>query len=131
MRIEGKIVKSSEERLVFGWASVSRDASGQWIVDSEGDVIEPADLEKAAYEFVMVCGEGGDNHERTGVAKLVESCVFTPEKCVALGLEQKMPTGWWVGFKVLDEEVWLKIKSGEYSMFSIGGEAVREGIENE
>jgi hypothetical protein len=39
------------------------------------------------------------------------------------------PAGWWVGFKVDDPEVWAKVESGEYKMFSIGGTATEEPIE--
>ena len=131
MKIDGKIVKADDAHLCFGWASVAADEMGVTVVDSQGDVIAPAELEKAAYDFVMYSREGGENHEVIGVARLVESVVFTPEKCSAMGIIQQMPVGWWVGFKVDDETVWQKIKSGTYSMFSIGGRAKREAISDE
>ena len=65
-------------------------------------------------------------HERGGAAVLVESVVFTKEKAEAMGIpEGILPTGWWIGFKVLDEDVWEKVKDGTYSMFSIEGTAER------
>lgn len=39
--------------------------------------------------------------------------------------EGTVPTGWWIGFKVTDDDVWAKVKDGTYPMFSIEGEAVR------
>ena len=39
--------------------------------------------------------------------------------------------GWFVGMKIHDEETWQKIKSGELSMFSIGGKGVRTPAEVE
>lgn len=39
--------------------------------------------------------------------------------------EGTLPAGWWIGFKVTDEEVWQKVKDGTYPMFSIEGEAER------
>ena len=36
-----------------------------------------------------------------------------------------MKRGWWIGFKVTDDDVWAKVKDGTYPMFSIEGEAVR------
>lgn len=126
VKLEGKfeIQKSSEEkRLAFGWASVAN------IVDSQGDVIDAEELEQAAYKFVRFYREGGEMHERGGCAELVESIVFTPEKLKALGLnENALPPCWWIGFYVTDDEVWNKVKSGEYSMFSIEGQAIREEI---
>lgn len=124
IKLEGKfeIKKSSEEkRLAFGWASVAN------IVDLQNDVIDAEELEQAAYNFVRFYREGGEMHERGGCAELVESIVFTPEKLKALGLpENSLKTSWWIGFYVTDDEVWQKVKSGDYSMFSIEGKAIRE-----
>lgn len=70
-------------------------------------------------------------HERGGAAVLVESVVFTEEKTQAMGIPAgAVPVGWWIGFKVLDEDVWEKVKDGTYSMFSIEGEAIREEVED-
>lgn len=45
--------------------------------------------------------------------------------------EGVVPEGWWIGFKVTDDEVWEKVKDGTYPMFSIEGEAVREEVDEE
>ena len=42
-----------------------------------------------------------------------------------------LPVGWWIGFKVTDEDVWAKVKDGTYPMFSIEGSAIREEIPEE
>ena len=125
-----KVQKSNDEkRLAFGWASISQDEEGKTLIDLAGDIIEPETLEKAAYNFVMLYREGGEMHERGDCAVLVESIVFTPEKLKALGLaEDALPTGWWIGFYVTDDDVWEKVKSGEYPMFSIEGKAIREEV---
>ena len=122
------IQKSSDEkRLAFGWASISEDESGTALVDLSEDVIDPETLENAAYEFVKLYREGGEMHERGDCAVLVESVVFTKEKMAAMGIpDGTLPTGWWIGFYVTDDEVWEKVKSGEYPMFSIEGTAIPE-----
>lgn len=127
-----KVMKSDDDKmLAFGWASVSMRVDGELIEDWQGDVIEPADLEDAAYEYVRLYGDGGEMHERGGVAVLVESVVFTDEKMKAMGIpEGALPVGWWIGFKVLDKDVWGKVKDGTYPMFSIEGEAERVEAEN-
>lgn len=124
------IQKSSDEkRLAFGWASISQDESGAALVDLSEDVIDPETLENAAYEFVKLYREGGEMHERGDCAVLVESVVFTKEKMAAMGIpDGTLPTGWWIGFYVTDDEVWEKVKSGEYPMFSIEGTAIPETI---
>ncbi len=128
-----KIMKSDDEKmLAFGWASVSMRVGGEVIEDWQGDIIEPAELEAAAYEYVRLYGEGGEMHERGGVAVLVESVVFTEEKMEAMAIPAgTLPVGWWIGFKVLDKEVWEKVKDGTYPMFSIEGEAERVEADEE
>lgn len=130
--IKGKFqVKKSndDKRLAFGWASVAQEEDGGTLIDLSDDVIEPEVLENAAYNFVRFYREGGEMHERGGCAELVESVVFTPEKCKAMGIQEgTLPTGWWIGFYVTDDEVWEKVKSGEYPMFSIEGTAIREEV---
>lgn len=128
-----KITKSDDEKmLAFGWASVSMRVDGEVIEDWQKDIVEPEDLENAAYEFVLLYREGGEMHERGGAAVLIESVVFTEEKMRAMGIpEGTLPIGWWIGFKVLDKDVWEKVKDGTYQMFSIEGEAERVTVEDE
>lgn len=129
-----KIAKSDDEKmLAFGWASVSMRVDGEVIEDWQKDIVEPEELENAAYDFVLLYREGGEMHERGGTAVLIESVVFTEEKMKAMGIpEGTLPVGWWIGFKVLDEDVWEKVKDGTYPMFSIEGEAERVEVdENE
>lgn len=122
-----KIAKSDDEKmLAFGWANVSTRSNGEVIEDWQNDIVEPEELERAAYNFVELYREGGEMHERGGTAVLIESVVFTEEKMKAIGIPVgTLPVGWWIGFKVLDEDVWEKVKDGTYPMFSIEGEAER------
>lgn len=122
-----KVMKSDDEKmLAFGWASVSMRVDGELIEDWQKDIVEPEELENAAYEFVLLYREGGEMHERGGAAVLIESVVFTKEKMQAMGIpDGTLPIGWWIGFKVLDKDVWEKVKDGTYLMFSIEGEAER------
>ena len=128
-----KIAKSDDDKhLAFGWASVAIRADGEEIEDWQEDIIEPEELENAAYQYVLLYREGGEMHERGGAAVLVESVVFTEEKIQAMGIPAgTLPIGWWIGFKVTDEDVWEKVKDGTYPMFSIEGEAERVEVENE
>lgn len=127
-----KVAKSDdEERLVFGWASVAERANGETVVDWQEDIVEMDELEPAAYDFVQFYREGSEMHERGGhdIATLVESMVFTADKLALLNIpDGTIPYGWWVGFRVTDDDVWAKVKDGTYSMFSIEGKAVREKV---
>jgi len=118
----------TEQRLAFGWASVVLDANGDPVIDHQEDRIAAGELERAAYSYVEKSRTASEMHDRMGVAELVESCVITPEKRTAMGLDGNGITGWWVGFRVLDSSVWEKVKRGELSEFSIGGSARRESV---
>lgn len=128
-----KIQKVDEDkRLVFGWANIAVTVDGEQVLDYQEDMIDPEELENAAYRFVEIYRDGGEMHQRTGVAVLVESVILTEEKQAAMGIAAgTMPIGWWVGFRVTDDDVWQKVKDGEYSMFSIGGKAIREEVEDD
>lgn len=128
---KSKITKlDDEKRLAFGWANVSIRVDGEQITDYQQDIIDPEELEQAAYSFVELYRDGGEMHQRGGVATLIESVVFTKEKMEAMGIPLgTVPEGWWIGFHVQDDEVWEKVKDGTYSMFSVEGSALREKVE--
>jgi hypothetical protein len=115
-----------DQHLIFGWAYVS-EKDGKAVIDHQGDIIPVEELENAAYEFNINSRSGGDMHAKKNVAKLVESVVFTKEKQAALGIDLGQ-VGWWVGFKVHDEDVWAAHKRGERPEFSIGGAAIHEEV---
>jgi Putative phage serine protease XkdF len=117
----------ADQHLVFGWASVV-EKNGKLIVDKQGDVIYPEDLEKAAYDFVHDAREQGHMHSKIGVGKAIESIVFTKEKQDALGIDLGK-VGWWIGFKVSDPAVWKRIKAGDLPEFSIGGSGRRKALD--
>lgn len=129
-----RVYKVESEGLVFGWANVALTADGQTVLDAHADTIEADVLEKAAYEFVLKFGNAatGVMHQGPSVGRLVESMMFTAEKAEALGIPaDSLPTGWWVGMKIDDPEVFAKVKDGTYPMFSIQGLAEREEIDDE
>jgi hypothetical protein len=126
--MESKISKVDDDRrLVFGWASVSVSKDGSQVVDREGDMIDPRDLEDAAYEFVLQFGEANVNHQGPVVGQLVESFVSTPDKLAALGLPaDALPVGWWAGWYIEDDAAWAGVKDGRFKAFSIEGIATAE-----
>lgn len=144
-----QIAKLDESQLlVFGYANVSvskRHANGkggEQFFDLQQDSVPPGELEAAAYDFVLDFREADEMHKGGVKGQLVESIVFTPDKLIALAtdpatgildepglevLKRMFPPRWWVGFKV-DKAVFAKVKSGEYKMFSIAGEADRQEV---
>jgi hypothetical protein len=127
---EGDFAKAdADKQQVFGWASVV-EVDGQPVVDLQGDYISADEMEKAGYQYVMKSRKGGDMHLRDNWApiqksEMIESFIVTPEKRDAMGLPDSVPTGWWVGFQVQDQQVWSDIKVGKRTGFSIHGHGKR------
>lgn len=125
-----KIAKvDNDHRLIFGWASVVTKG-GKLVVDKQGDVIEPHELEPAAYAYVRDHRGHGYMHERVISSDLIESMMFTAEKQKALGIDLGQE-GWWVGFYVADDAVWNDVKAGRLPEFSIGGMSLSSDFEGE
>lgn len=125
-----RILKFDEDRrLVFGWATVAIRKTGEVVEDGEGDVVEPEEMEDAAYEFNLHFRELNERHRGLSKGRLVESLAVTPDKLEKMGLPRDaLPVGVWVGFYVEDDGAWEGVKSGKYKMFSIEGTAEREAI---
>lgn len=124
-QVSGQIVKADEEqRIVFGWATVS-SKNNEIIVDSDGESIEPSEMEKAANEFMKDARVAKAMHDGDGIGEVIHSLPVTNELAKALGIESERE-GWIIGVYVKDDDVWQRVKSGELSAFSIGGSAERE-----
>lgn len=115
------VKKSTDQQMVFGWASVV-EKDGEKVVDLHGDEIDSETLEKAVYDYVIESRRGDDSHVFKGTAQLVESMYFSKEKQDAIGIDLGH-VGWFVGYKVSDE-AWEMVKEGRFA-FSIGGTAVK------
>jgi hypothetical protein len=128
MELQGTIIKADlDKQMVFGWASVV-EKGGESVTDRQGDQISEEEMEKMAYSFMLDSRRAGEMHKRSeGVGRLVESIAFTKQKQESLGIDLGK-TGWWIGFKIDDPDVWEKVKKGEYKAFSIHGKGLREKI---
>lgn len=115
-----------EKRLVFGWASIVED-NGNLVIDRQDDVIRPEEMEKAVYDYNVASRTANTDHMGGEKAVLVESIFFSAEKQASLGIDLKKQ-GWWVGYRVTDEEAWAGVKSGRYKAFSIEGASTRKAL---
>lgn len=123
----------TDKRQVFGWASVTKH-NGIPVLDLQDDIIDLEEIEKAAYDFVKNSRIGGNMHAKgtsgpVHVSDMIESFVLTPEKKAAMGLPDDTPEGWWVGYKVNDEQTWQDAKSGKLAGFSVHGTGKRVSVD--
>lgn len=134
--IQGTFSKfDDDKKRAYGWASVVT-MDGEPVVDRQGDYIGLEDIEEAAYTYVRKSRVAGDMHRRTPgedgtdsphkAGELIESVVFTPDKCHAMGLPASFSGKWWMGVQVEDDEVWAEVKKGNRTGFSIHGKGIRK-----
>ena len=116
-----------EQRMVWGWAYVCKDDSGQQVVDHSGDIVELSDVHEAAHGFMRDSRAGGVMHEGLG-GYVSESLVVTDAVASELGMTTQK-RGWFVGFKVTDDSAWEGVKAGKFRAFSIGGTADVEDLD--
>ena len=121
-----KVADDDEKRVFYGWASVI-EKHGVEVVDHDNDSWEEAEMEETAFRFVTDNPEHGENHQRLAGSDLVASIPFTKDLQDALGIDLGL-VGWLLGFRVHDDALWKRIKSGELSMLSIGGSGFREEV---
>lgn len=132
-----KAMPCGDQQLAFGFLTMST-VGDKYVADIDNDLIETAEIEKAQYNYVLNARMQGDNHERLGVGRLVESIVFSKEKQEAiqkslrdLGIDATCDLGCeavWGGFLIEDDEVWEATKRGERMGWSLGGKAKRVPI---
>lgn len=130
LRFDVPISKVNDElRTVYGFASVST-IKGALLTDTQDDQVDDAEIIKAAHHFMAQSRKGGllhaldDRGQPHQGGQIVESLVFTPDIQKALGIDLGL-TGWFIGYRVDDDDAWALVKSGDLSAFSIGGRAAR------
>lgn len=119
--------KNEEQRIVWGWAYVS-EKDDAIVVDHSGEMIDADLVQKAAHGFVRDSRAGGVVHEALA-GEIVDSLFFSKDVQRALGIDLGK-VGWFIGMKVHDADAWARVKSGELRMFSIGGFAEWEEMDD-
>jgi hypothetical protein len=115
LNVRVKVERTSDQLgILWGYASVAD------IVDLQGDVVPQAELISAVYAFMedYYAGQAGIkvNHDKPAKAVLVESTFHLVGTKLA----------WFVGVKLLDDDLRQAAIDGEISGFSIGGYADEE-----
>lgn len=109
-----KVMKADEEkRLVYG--IVMRPN----VVDVHKDIISREELEKTAHYYLANKGVVGDRHSKVAKVEVVES--YIAPVSFKLGDGEVKEGDWVLVTHILDDDLWAKVKSGEYQAYSPGG----------
>lgn len=120
-------LENDEKHLVYG-AALRPDFPIYRRYDDEEFYVEFSKecIQELSQKFLMNGFQKNWTTEHSDAAKsitVVESWVKADknnDKSIALGLDPTLPEGtWFIGAKVLNDEVWQSIKNGEYKGFSI------------
>lgn len=111
-------------------------------VDSQGDIVPPAEIEKAAHEWLIKSRVIGYMHKTMTDEKVVESWIVPyPEGEYEKAIEGKdhrvyrfkfgsdfVSSGTWILGVRLSDERWAQYISGEINAFSMGGYSAAKKI---
>jgi len=122
-QVEARIVykDSNEEKKLFYAVVLEPMTDVTPEGDSHGHVMKADEIENSAHYYMEMGSTVFVDHQKKISAKVVESYIspinFTPE-----GSDSEITKGSWImAVKILDEEIWKKVKSGEITAFSPGG----------
>jgi DNA adenine methylase len=121
-RITGRVLKAEdrgEQRFVLGVVLEPET------VDAQEDIYSAEEVRKVAHRFLEEFRGLGLMHQVpvNGQVKIVESYVALDD--MRVGGEDVKKGTWLLGVHVLSDELWAKVKSGDFTGFSIGGSARR------
>lgn len=125
-KFEFKVIEE-EKRIVMGAIMVANLPIYRWNEDM-GDhyvVFRPHVIEQAVLRFFKERRTDQANVMHDGIkvdgVYLFESFLIDDRKPTPIGFD-KLPNGSWFGtFKVENDEVWARVKTGEFAGFSIEG----------
>lgn len=115
-------------RYVRGWASVV-SVDNALVTDWQGDVIDMAELRKAAHKFITDARVAKAMHGGSQVGEVVESVIIDDDFAKAIGASTTQ-RGWWIGMRITSDAVRKRVRDGELKAFSIGGRGKRRKIED-
>ena len=117
-----KADETDEERFVLGAVLIPDET------DLQDDLITAEEIEHAAHQFMINKGDIGIQHEEwpQNAAIIVETYVVRQD--LDINDQHVIKGSWMLGLKILSDEMWNAVKSGELTGFSIGGQALRRQI---
>lgn len=115
----------SDERFVFGVVLVPDE------VDAQGEIYSVEDVRKACHSFMeSYRGRFKVMHSGEVVPELIPLETYVSKREETHGGETYPVGTWFLAARVNSDELWAKIKSGEFTGWSMGGTAVRESLKD-
>ncbi len=113
------LLKTGEERYVLGIVLEPET------VDAQDDIYSAAEIRDAAHRFMEQYQNIGLMHRGlvNGRVKILES-YLAPTSFTLDGTQVRKGT-WLLAVRVLDDDLWVQVKSGELTGLSMGGSAAR------
>lgn len=103
------------------------------VEDSQGDILSPQEIEKAAHRWLVEYRKHDVQHAEVAkdddgqpIAEPVESFIAPCDLTIAG--EQVRKGAWVLATRVNDTKTWDEIRTGQRTGYSIGGTGVREAI---
>lgn len=116
-----------EQQLIYGVALTPG------VEDSQGDVLDAAEIEKAAHGWLAEYRSHDVQHNQVTkdadgqpFATPVES--FIAPQDLQIGEKRVLKGAWVIGAKVHDPQAWRQVKDGKLTGFSIGGSGERHPL---
>lgn len=118
---------AEEQRFCLGIVLEPTLEMGQ--PDTQNDVYSAAEIEKAAHGWMQSYQQIGVQHKDPagGKVKILES--FIQRGDAEINGQLVKSGSWCLGVRIVDDQLWTDVKSGNFTGFSIGGVANRQPIE--
>jgi hypothetical protein len=119
---------SDEERIAY---SIAYPAMPKGWKDSQGDRIEIKELEKAAHNWMINSTRYDLHHKELNVSKddavVVESFIAPVDIDWPVGnnIFKRVNKGSWIVATKFSDQLWTRVKKGEFAAYSIRGKAKR------
>lgn len=114
--IEVSVLKANDEKKLIYGIALKPD-----VPDAHDDIISNEEIQKSAHDYLMFRRNTGIQHEEEAQALICESYI-TPLDMTIDNKTIKKGT-WIICMKIFDNDLWLKVKQGDYKAFSVGGYA--------
>ena len=128
-------VDGVDEQIVGGVVLEPNDGGDGKAVDpdTQGDVYSLDDVRKACHSFALHGSHHKVLHAAAGDGKIVTlESYIAPQDLRYADTDEVIKAGSWVLIaKINDNDLWAKVKAGQFNGWSVGGTAVRTAVEEE